>query len=422
VAASLALACLLAPAGGSLAQHASYAASMAAGLGGSLTMGLLLPVHGIVAAARARALGLRRGLLLALTWILIGLIASPWLGVFKSRHDVGRVVDRPAVTEAPLRGPTTMPPLAIPYAFYAFAVGFSLGPAPAELHGGAEQAVRRHGPTIATVGLVYGGLLLLGLRRLWSERRPAALALLVWLVLPCALAGWMAAANVKVWNARYVAVSLPAFLLVTGAGLEALAGRRRLGGVVLAVVLGLSLLALWNLRRDPRYAKEDYRQAGAYLDRELAPADVLIGIGAPQPIFYYARQRPAAYLLLHPHRIGDEAELRRRIAEVAAHPARVWLLRVRAHQSDPENQVGAILGESRSRTVVQAFNGIELERYDRSGAPAALAPAAGGGPAARGQGALASGRLVPRPHERMLRHSFRPLAASPTCPSVVRSP
>jgi 4-amino-4-deoxy-L-arabinose transferase-like glycosyltransferase len=422
VAASLALALLLAREGGSVKQHVGYAASLAAGLGGSLTMGFLLPVHAILAAARAGAIGMRRGLTLVLTWVVIGLLASPWLGVFGTRHDIGRAVDRPAVDEPPLRGETTMPPLAIPYAFYAFAVGFSFGPAPAELHASPERAVRQHWPAIAVTALIFGGLLVLGLRYLWVARRPAFVALLVWLVVPCAIAGWMAAANIKVWNARYVAVSLPAFLLTLGAGLEALAPRRRTRTLALALVLGLSLAALWNLRHDPRYAKEDYRRAGAYLDRELAPDDLLIGIGAPQPIFYYARKRPGEYLFLNPHRIGNEAELRRRIEAASQVRSRVWLLRVRVHQGDPGNRVGAILGESRSRAVTEAFTGIELERYDRQARPAAMAPAAGPRPVPRGQPALASARLGPRPHERLQRNSFRPLAASPTCPSVVRSP
>ena len=420
VAASLVFAHLIAREGGSGRQHVSYGASLAAGLGGSLTMGFLLPVHALLAGLRAPRIGARRLAALVLTWVVVGLLALPWLGVFGHRHDLGRVVDRPAVAEPPLRGATTMPPLAIPYAFYAFAVGFSFGPAPADLHAGPQRAVRAHWPEIAAVGLVFGALLGLGLRHLWRERREMAVALLLWLVVPGAIAGWMAAANVKVWNARYVAVSLPAFLLTLGAGLEALAPRRR--AVALALVVGLSLASLWNLRSDPRFAKEDYRRAGAYLDRELGADDLLIGIGAPQPIFYYARQRPGEYLLLHPHRIGDEAELRRRIAAAAAARSRVWLLRVRAYQSDPANQVGAILGETRARAVAETFTGIELERYDLAGAPRALRPRPGREPAARGQGPLISAKLLPRPHERQLHPGFRPLAVQPTCPSAIRSP
>jgi hypothetical protein len=133
---------------------------------------------------------------------------------------------------------------------------------------------------------------------------------------------------------------------------------------VLILILSLAVISLWNLRRNPVYGREDYRSAGAYFDRSLESGDALIGIGAPAPIFYYAEERPADYLLIHPHRINDEGELRRRLAEAAEEHPRVWLLRVRPYQSDPHNQVGAILNETRARAERVTFPGIELERYD----------------------------------------------------------
>ena len=386
-----ALALVLVLDAGGVRAHLRYGASVLLGLGGSLTMGFLLPVHGLLAAVEARRRGLRPLLGLVLTWVLIGLCALPWLGVFGTRHDVGRVVDRPAVEEPPLRGATTMPALAIPYTFYAFALGFSYGPTPAELHQGPGAAARHHWPAIATAGVLFGGLALWGLQTLFRKKPRVAWMLLLWIAIPILIAGWMAAANVKVWNARYVAVAFPAFLLLVGGGLCALPARlRRIG---LALVLGLSGIAIWNLRTDPRYAKEDYRSAGSYLDRELQPDDLLIGIGAPQPIFYYAVRRPSAYLLLHPHRIGDDQELRRRIAAGAAGRSRVWLLRARAHQSDPRNQVGRILGETRNRAAHLAFTGIELERYDQEPVP----DRAGTPPAARAQSCPSFATLHVRP-------------------------
>jgi 4-amino-4-deoxy-L-arabinose transferase-like glycosyltransferase len=411
VASALALASLLADRGGSVRAHLGYAASVLTGLGGSLTMGFLLPVHGLLAAVRAQRLGRRRILGLGLTWILIGLVVLPWLGVFGTRHDLGRAVDRPATAEPPLRGETTMPVLAIPYTFYAFAVGFSFGPTPAELRAGPGAAARHHLPAIAAAGCVFGGLAVLGLSALLRQRRRVVWIVLLWIGIPFLIAGWMAVTNVKVWNARYVAVAWPAFLLLIGAGLCALSARLRPLGI--GLVLALSVVAIWNLRADPRYGKEDYRSAGAYLDLELAPGDLLIGIGAPQPIFYYAQERPA-YLLLHPHRIGDEGELRRRIAAAAAGRPRVWLFRVRAHQSDPEDQVGRILAETRTRAVRAEFSGIEIQRFDRAEGPAAP----GEPPAASGQ----SGRLFATLHVRPLDPTSesapgRPLPCPPTAPN-----
>ncbi len=369
-----------------------YIASFLSGLGASLAMGFLLPLHGLVVLARWRRLG-RRLFAFALSWLVIALAVTPWLGVFSAKHDVGRAVDRPARFEPPLRGETTMPALAVPYAFYAFSVGFSLGPTPAELHTPGSGVVRRHLPVIVAVAVGYGGLALAGLFGAASRRPGAALFLAAWIAIPFALAAWMAVANVKVWNARYVAVSLPAYVMLLGAGLAlARAGVRR---SLLVLLIGVSLVSLANLRLDPEYAKEDYRSAGAYLDRHLDPDDALIGVGAPAPIFLYAEHRPGSYLLVHPHRIGDDQQLRRRLAAAAAGHARVWLLRVRPYLSDPDNHVGEILGETRVEAVAITFPGVELQRFD--GPPPgegpeeeAMPPPAAAPDAARRPGAAAT--------------------------------
>ena len=343
--------------------HLFYGASLLVGLGASLTMVFMLVLHALVIAVRARTLGPRRIVALAAVFVVVAAATTPWLGVFGRRHDVSRAIAEPRVVEPPLRGPSTMPPLAIPYAFYAFSAGFSLGPSLEELHTAPAAAVRRHLPVILAVALVYGGLGFVGMRGLRTRRPGTGLLLLAWIVVPFALAGWMAATNVKVWNARYVAVAFPAYLLVVGAGLAALADRRRI--LACALALGLALLAVGNLRFDPDYAKEDYRSAGAYLNRTLDSADVLIAVGAPGPLFYYT-ERPAHYLLVHPHRIGDEALLRQRLQVATGGRPRAWLFRTRAYQSDPGNRVGAILGETRKPAESLSFHGIELVRYDRA--------------------------------------------------------
>jgi hypothetical protein len=156
-----------------------------------------------------------------------------------------------------------MPPLAITYTFFAFSAGFSLGPSIGELHDGGAAATGRHLPIVGAVAVAYGGLALLGFGRLVARRPRTALLLAACLLTAFAGARWMAAANVKVWNARYVAVAYPAYLVVVATGLSSLGSRAR--SIALAAVLALAALALWNLRADPRYAKEDYRSAGAYL-------------------------------------------------------------------------------------------------------------------------------------------------------------
>jgi hypothetical protein len=361
----------------------------------------------LVVLARLRVLGSRRVAGFVVTWLAVIVALGPWLGVWRLHHDPGRMIGRPGTIDAPvatppaaeeaavdtssaamsaaaapaapdgtvptttpanfdprLRGDTTMPLLAIPYTFYAFAVGFGLGPTPAQLHLAPRAAAQEHWLIVAVVAVVFGGLAVIGLWSLLRRRPVVAAFLLVWIAVPFALTAWMAAANVKVWNARYVAVTFPAFLLLVGAGLGGLQGRRRLA--VIAVILALFATSLWNLRRDPAYGKEDNRSAAAYLDHAMQADDALIGIDASLPVFYYTESAPAAYLHLLPH-LYLESEMRRRIGRVSAGRDRVWLLRARAYHTDPTNRVGAILAETRTLAERVTFTGIELERYDRRG-------------------------------------------------------
>jgi hypothetical protein len=232
---------------------------------------------------------------------------------------------------------------------------------------------------VGIVGLTYGGLAVLGFADLLGRRRRASLFLAVLIGVPFIVAAWLAATNVKVWNPRYVAVAFPAFLLCAGHGLARTRGGLREALLVVAVALGL--LGVWNLHRNPAYAKEDYRSAGRYLDQELADRDALVGVGAPGPIFFYLARQPSAYLLVHPHRIGDDEELRRRLKQISAGRAHVWLLRARTYQSDPANRVGAILGETRTRAERRSYHGVEIERFDVPGDSAAsgVEPHAAGG-------------------------------------------
>ena len=56
-----------------------------------------------------------------------------------------------------LRGETTVSAAAVPYAFYTFSAGFTLGPSLRELHEDASMpaVIRRHGPVVGWVALLF---------------------------------------------------------------------------------------------------------------------------------------------------------------------------------------------------------------------------------------------------------------------------
>ncbi len=158
--------------------------------------------------------------------------------------------------------------LEIPYTFFAFLAGYSFGPPVREiqLHG-AFAALRAHAAQSAVVALALAGI---G-AALWKNRKRMAWPIAVWLAAPIALAVAIALATAHPYNVRFALPALPAFLLLTAAGLEA---TPRGGRVALMTLLaGLSLISAVQWFALPAYGKEDSRAAVRTMLREAPNLD-----------------------------------------------------------------------------------------------------------------------------------------------------
>ena len=263
-----------------------------AGLLANFSFALLAPLHlrWWLAGDAAPAGGTRPRRWLPPLGLALALLAllSPWAPQVLRTWDWHRL--RPAraaaATEAPLRGATTFHAAAVPFAFHALAVGYTLGPSLHELRGGAAgAAVGRHLPELAAVTLLFGFLGVAGIVALARRRR--LLDALLWLGVPLVTVSFFALRNFKVFHPRYLAVCEPLFLLVLAAGLADL--RRPLR---LAAGLGLALLwaaALGQHYFDPAYGKEDYRSALRLVAARALPGEKVLAVGAEEPIYYYYR-------------------------------------------------------------------------------------------------------------------------------------
>lgn len=202
------------------------------------------------------ALAFAGGLLAALPWLLQA--AGIWA--------VDRIVPGSGTGEA-LRGGTNLEPLALPYTLFSFFYGFSFGPSLRELHQPERlAAVRAFLPWLAVAGLplLVGGVAGLGSvgRRRWP--------LLLWVGIPLLCVLVLALRNVKPWNARYVAVTVPWVVALVASGLLRLP--RRIGLGLIVVVCAATLWSLGGYWYDGRYAKEDLRGAAAWVARQEVPA------------------------------------------------------------------------------------------------------------------------------------------------------
>ncbi len=290
--------------------------------------------------------------------------------------------------------------LDLPYALYAYAVGFSLGPSSSELHLAPRAALAAAAPLVVALAVIFAVLATAGVVAVSrgvaetadAPRADAAARALVlaWLALPLAVTPLLALATRNPFSPRYAITAFPAFVLVLGAGvrqLAALATRsargdgtssraaearttaRRVSGAVTGIALGLvatvSMASLYNLATDPRYAKEDCRAAADFLAGEARAGDLVIVSARYMETavrHYYAG---AAAVIGYDPPAGADAGARA-AAELAdlvdGHP-RVWLVRARAFHGDRDGLVPAALATLLEAGAVQAFPGVTVQRF-----------------------------------------------------------
>lgn len=253
------------------------------------------------------------------------------------------------------------------YAFYAYAVGFSLGPSTTELHTLAPRLLLGYAPLIAVVAVVFGGLALAGARAALGLPRRSLLLLAAWLALPFSLTAAIALLTANPFNVRYAIVPFPAFLLLIALGLDglrphgSLGAHRALAAALALAIVALSSVSLANLYLDPRYAKEDTRDLAAMLRTEAAADDVVVVNASymAQAVRYY--YPGPARVVGYPAGDGvpvDAEKAARDLTMLAAGRARVWLVLTRTFHGDRAGTLEQVLRARLPLQVEHRFPGI----------------------------------------------------------------
>ncbi len=319
---------------------AGYVAAAGAGLLSNFSFALLIPLH--LRWWRGEP-GWKARRLAALAATLGGmlLLVSPWAPQAARIWDWQRLHPgrEAGAAETPLRGATTFHAGAIPFAAYAFAAGYTLGPSLRELRADpSPRALRRHAPALVSVTLVFGALGSLGLAAL--RRRGRLGEALLWLLPPLALVSYFALQNFKVFHPRYLAVAFPCFALVLAAALADLRPRpRALAGFAVGV---LWLASLHHHYFDPRYGKEDYRGAAALVRAGGRAGERLLAVNAEDPMFYYYRG-PLSQTRLWLGFARDPSRLEQKLSEALAGAGGVWVVLSRPEDLDPAGEFAKIL-------------------------------------------------------------------------------
>jgi len=270
------------PQGGRLA---AYGLALLAGFFSNLSMLFLVLAQALRLLLLIRPVNRQLWLRILGVWILVALCLTPWAIRFYQRQVApSQLLTTEAVPAAEkLRQETTDTILGVPYTFYAFATGYSLGPSRRDLWtAGPVAAVRQYWPPIAIAALVFGLLWITGLVRRWRENPREALALIIWQLVPLIVLLYIANRNVKVINPRYVAVAFPAFVALIAAGVS----RRRISQILFGAALALSLFSVGRALTMPAYHKENYRGAAQYLQTTMGPGDLYLSLAVDQPMRY----------------------------------------------------------------------------------------------------------------------------------------
>lgn len=180
----------------------------------------------------------------------------------------------------------------VPYAFWAFATGYSLGPTLTQLHSPSRTAITLdYLPVILPIGVFVSTMTVIGAVELWKLSRETFWRIALWLAFPLgfALAGTVFTRHP--FNVRYIVLALPAFLIALAIGTVTV----RRGIVRVLAMAGLvlvSMLSLSNYYFVTRYAREDNRGAGAFLAANAQPGDFVLA-DAPYTALnlqYYAQR------------------------------------------------------------------------------------------------------------------------------------
>ncbi len=251
------------------------------------------------------------------------------------------------------------------YAFYAYTVGFSLGPSTSELHLDPHALLAEYVPLIALVAVVFGGLALRGAWRLQTLTVMGRWLAAAWLVVPFAFTVAIALLTANPFNVRYTIVSFPAFVLLLALGLDGTRARVP----VAALVVVLLATSLHHLYFDERYAKEDTRDLAALLRAEAGPDDlVLVNTAYMANAVRYYYPGPARVQGYPPTEGRRDPELEvgavaRDLDGLASGHPHVWLILSRTFHGDRSGIIREALQAGRRIEAEHRLAGIVAYRF-----------------------------------------------------------
>jgi mannosyltransferase len=346
-----------------------YSITSALGLFTFVTVAFLVIAHGLFLLCR------RSGRALLTKWVasqVIVILVFAAYFVHRTSRELAVVISKaPSIaSHEQVRSRETLPVTdimgTIPYTFYAFSVGFSLGPSLEELHVSRSiNVLLNHSWTLVPTAVLFASLLVIGLVRLWQEKDTATL-LFLWLGVP--IVGTVTVAimtTYHVYNTRYVAMALPAYILVLA---RAIAGfrRPRIQIGMLVSVLCVNSLSLASYYFNPQYAREDSRSAAQYLGSAGRPGQIILVVGDATALRYYYKG-DLAIVRVHRQSTNNGSDVAENLQELVKNHHRLWLVEIRPWETDPKGNVKKALGRLYRLIQHKFFPGVNIYEFSSDG-------------------------------------------------------
>jgi hypothetical protein len=326
----------------------------------------LVALEGVYALSIGRRAGYpaRRFVLLA---ALTALLLSPWI-VAGIRGAGPLHLGRPsAASGVPAAvGESPPGPLSIPYTFYDFSLGRSLGPDVDELKRYRAAALLPHLWYLVPAGALFALLAWNGWRR---TPRPARAVLTPWVVVPVLAMAAVSALNLKAPNSRYALLAFPPYLILLAIGASAIPARAARWGALGGLLL-LSLASDLRYFRDPRCFRPDARSAGRLIDREARPGDLFVVYALQDPVRYYCA-RPLPFVAPLAKDTRDEGAIREWLRANSDGKQRVWLVQCESWWVDRQDRLLEACRGSMTLDSEWRFTKLPVYRFSRRGSNAA---------------------------------------------------
>jgi 4-amino-4-deoxy-L-arabinose transferase-like glycosyltransferase len=278
--------------------------------------------------------------------IIIGLSYIPWLIILAGLQAKQIGTGRPLGF------------LGLPYTFFVFSTGYSVGPAINELRTPDLKVLIPYLPLIGFLVVVVFILLLAGFYRLRQLGREKLLLMALWAFLPCIIAVVVPYFRASMtFNVRYVLFAAPGFLIILALGIDTLRRYYAIGFLLLGCLVVYNAKAIYNNINDPAYSKEDVRSAAHYIEQRAQPGDAIVTITVGRVFEWYStgnnpiisnipQRQPSAIL-----------------KEIDVDSPVIWLVESRPWQTDEHGELKALLNRQYTLGETAQFPGVTVYQY-----------------------------------------------------------